>query len=281
MKGENVLANYSRLSINQWTTIEQWSLREAIEGYSRHGVHGISVLRDKLLEIGSREGGKMLRDHGMTVSGYCVGGLLTENDPTNFQKRIDDNFRVIDEAAEIKSQCIVFLAGGLPKGIKNIEAARLRCLEGLSVILPYARSAGVVIALEPLHPMVCDFRSVLTTLGQANDWCEQLGAGPELGIVIDVYHVWWDPNLEKEIDRAQGRISAFHINDWLTDTQDVRLDRGMMGDGVIDIHRIRKLVEATGYEGFHEAEIFSERNWWKKDPDEVVETVKKRYLQYV
>ncbi len=275
------MSDFNLLSINQWTTVKQWSLREAIEGYARHGVYGISVLRDKLLEIGAREAVQILGDNNMIVTGYCVGGLLTDIDPSKFQKSLDQNFKIIDEAAEIKAQCIVFLAGGLPEGSKDIASARARCLEGLATLLPYARSAGVTIALEPLHPMVCGFRSVLATLAQANDWYEQLGAGSELGIVVDVYHVWWDPALEREIKRAKGRITAFHVSDWLMDTKDVRLDRGMMGDGVIDIPKIRQLVEATGYKGYREVEIFSSRNWWQRDPDEVIEIVKERYLKYV
>ena len=272
---------YDRLSINQFTTLKQWSLREAIAGYARHGVHGISVVRDKLAEVGAREAARMLRAHEMTVTGYCIGGLLTGADETKFKQSLDDNRRVIDEAAEIEAQCVVVVAGGLPDGSKDIEAARARCLEGLGMLLPYARQAGVTLALEPLHPMTCAFRSCLTTLGEANDWFEQLGAGPELGVIVDVYHVWWDPAMVQEIERAEGRIAAFHVSDWLMDTQDLRLDRGMMGDGVIDIPGIRHLVEAAGYDGFNEVEIFSARNWWQRDPDEVVEVVKDRYRRYV
>lgn len=273
--------DFNRLSINQWTTVKQWSLQEAIEGYARHGVHGISVLRDKLLAVGAREAARMLRDHDMTVTGYCIGGLLTEEDPMKFQESLDTNRQIIDEAAEIQAQCVVFVVGGLPEGSRDITSARARCLEGLDALLPYARRAGVTLALEPLHPMTCAYRSVLTTLGEANNWRDQLGAGPELGITVDVYHTWWDPALEKEIARAKGAIAAFHINDWLTDTRDLRLDRGMMGDGTIDIPRIRQLVEATGYNGYHEVEIFSARNWWQRDPDEVVKVIKERYLNYV
>ena len=217
----------------------------------------------------------------MTVTGYCIGGLLTDIDGTRFRQAIDENLRVIDEATEIGARCIVFVAGGLPEGSKDLDGARGRCLEGLNAILPHARERGVTIALEPLHPMTCAFRSCLTTLGEANDWYEQLGVGRELGIVVDVYHLWWDPNLEREVDRARGRISAFHVCDWLMDTVDLRLDRGMMGDGVIDIPRIRSLVEAAGFDGFREVEIFSARDWWRRDPDEVVETVKERYLKFV
>lgn len=273
--------DYRQLSINQWTTIEQWTLREAIEGYVRHGVHGIAIVRDKLLEIGANEAARILQDNNMTVTGYCIGGLLTQLDDAKFQESLDDNRRIIDEAATIGAQCIVVVAGGLEDGSKDLIAARGRCLEGLDRLLPHARNAGITLALEPLHPMTCAFRSCLTTLGQANDWCEALGTGPELGVAVDVYHVWWDPQMEQEIERAKGRIAAFHICDWLMDTVDLRLDRGMMGDGVIDIPRIRKLVEASGYQGHREVEIFSARNWWQRDPDEVVEVVKERYLRYV
>ena len=270
-----------KLSINMYTTREQWGFRDAVEGYARHGVRGISPSHVALRAVGASEAARMLDDHGMTVTGYCIGGLLTDADEATFRKAVDENLRVIDEAAEIGAQCIVFVAGGLPEGSKDIAGARERCLEGLGAILPHARERGVTIGLEPLHPMTAAFRSCLTTLGEANDWLERLGAGPELGLVLDVYHLWWDPNLEREIERSRGRIAAFHVCDWLMDTVDLRVDRGMMGDGVIDIPKIRALVEATGYDGFLEVEIFSERDWWRRDPDEVVEVVKDRYLRFV
>ncbi|MEM7536758.1 MAG: sugar phosphate isomerase/epimerase family protein [Chloroflexota bacterium] len=274
-----------RLSINQYTTFMQWSLPEAIAGYARHGVHGIAVSHAKLREVGVTAAAKLLRDHDMTVTGYCIGGLLTDSNDVDFQKSLDENHRVIDEAAEIGAQCIVFVAGGLPEGSKDIEGTRNRCLHGLHEIIPYARKAGVTLALEPLHPMTSAIRSCLTTLRQANDWYEQLGghpnSTPELGIALDVYHVWWEPNLAQEIERAAGRIVAFHVCDWLMDTVDLRLDRGMMGDGVIDIPQIRQLVEAAGYDGFCEVEIFSERDWWQRDPDEVVKIVKERFIKHV
>ena len=129
--------------------------------------------------------------------------------------------------------------------------------------------------------MTAASRSCLTTLRQANDWYEQLGGGAELGIAVDVYHVWWDPDLERQISRAKDRIVAFHVSDWLMETVDLRLDRGMMGDGVIDIPRIRSLVEQAGYEGLIEVEIFSERNWWQRDPDEVIGMIKQRFSDWV
>ncbi|MDE0430042.1 MAG: sugar phosphate isomerase/epimerase [Caldilineaceae bacterium] len=272
---------FSRLAINQFTTLQQWSLSEAIEGYARHGVHAIGVLRDKLLEIGATEARRQLRAHDVKATCYCIGGLLTDSDPTRFRANLEATRQAIDEAAEIQADCMVFVAGGLPEGSRDLPAARSRCLDGLAEFLPYAREAGVTVALEPLHPMICAFRSCLSTLGQANDWIGELGGGPELGIVVDVYHVWWDPDMEVEIERAAGRISSFHVCDWLLETTDLRLDRGMMGDGVIDIRRIRDLVEATGYSGYREVEIFSARNWWRRDPDEVVEITKARYLSEV
>ena len=275
------MSDFSRLAINQFTTLQQWSLQQAIEGYARHGVHAIGIVRDKLHEVGVAEAKRLLNGHDMKVTCLCVGGLLTDSNPVRFRANLESTRRTIDEAAELEADCVVFVAGGLPERSRDLAAARARCLEGLAEVLPYAKLAGVTLGLEPLHPMICAFRSCLSTLGQANDWIEALGAGPELGIVVDVYHVWWDPEMEREIERAAGRIVSFHVCDWLLDTTDLRLDRGMMGDGVIDIRRIRRLVEATGYDGYREVEIFSERNWWRRDPDEVVEITKARYLSDV
>ena len=270
------------LSINQVTTRDQWSLKQAVEGYSRQGIHGIAVWRDKMMEFGSPKNTRqLLKENGMSVSGFCIGGLLASFDEVTFQKGLDENRRIIEEAAIIESQALIFIAGGLPKGSKDITGARTRVLEGLSILLPEAKKAGVTIAIEPLHPMLAASRSVLTTMKEANDWCDLLDTGPELGIAVDVYHVWWDPTLESEIKRAGSRIAAFHINDWLDNTKDLRLDRGMMGDGVIDIPKIRKWVEAAGFKGYREVEILSQNNWWKKPADEVVKVVKDRYQKFV
>ena len=237
------------LSINQVTTLEQWSLRQAIEGYARHGVRAMGVWRDKLDEIGAAAAARALREADMSVSAYCVGGFFTAEGEAALHARYDDGRRMLDEAAAIGARCAVMIAGGLEEGSTDLAGARARCLDGLAGLLPEARATGVTLAIEPLHPMLCAPRSVLTTLGMANDWCEQLGAGEELGIVIDVYNLWWDPDLEAEIARAGPRIAAFQVCDWLRETADLRLDRGMPGDGVIDIRAIRKLVEDAGYAG--------------------------------
>ena len=267
------------ISINQVTTRERWTLEQAIDGYARHGVAGIGTWSEGVREIGLARAARRIRDAGLAVTGHLVGGLLTESEPAARRARIDDNLRVIEEAAEIGARCIVTIAGGLPAGERDLEGARARALDGLAEILPAARAAGVTLGLEPLHPMICAARSVLPTLEMANDWYEALSAGGDgrgLGIVVDVYAVWWDPNLAREIDRARGRICAFHVSDWLAETVDLRLDRGMMGDGVIDIPGIRGMVEAAGFDGMPEVEIFSARDWWRRDPDEVVRTAIER-----
>ncbi len=264
------------LSINQATTRPQWTLEQAIAGYARHGVQGIAVWRDKLAECGLKQAASALQAAGMTVTGLCRGGLFPASDKAGRQAAIDENKRAIDEAAAIGAQCLVLIAGGLAKGSKDIAGARSQVRDGIAALLPYARAAKVPLAIEPLHPMYAADRACLNTMAQANDLCDELGEG--LGIAVDVYHVWWDPNLESEIRRAgKQRILGFHVCDWLVPTTDLLLDRGMMGDGVIDIPRIRGWVEAVGYDGFAEVEIFSANNWWKRDPDEVVRTCIERH----
>lgn len=267
------------LSINQVTTRERWTLEQAVEGYARHGIAGIGTWTESVRAAGVTRIARQIRDAGLAVSGHLVGGLLTDRDPAARRARLDDNIRVIEEAAELGARCVVTLAGGLPAGDRDLEGARARALDGIAELLPVARAVGVTLGLEPLHPMICATRSVLPTLELANDWYEALagGDGRGLGIVVDVYAVWWDPNLARELGRAAGRISAFHLSDWLPETIDLRLDRGMMGDGVIDIPGIRRLVEAAGWDGMNEVEIFSARDWWQRDPDEVVGMVKERY----
>ncbi len=276
------MADLSQLSINQATTRAQWTLREAAEGYARAGVPGIAVWRDKLAECGVGEAARILAGEGLTVTGLCRGGMFPAADPTGLRAAIDDNRHAVDEAVAIGAQCLVLVVGGLPAGSKDIAAAREMVRDGIGELLPHARAAVMPLAIEPLHPMYAADRACVNTLAQANDLCDALGEG--LGIAVDVYHVWWDPDLEREIRRAgdaardgHKRILAFHICDWLVPTTDLLLDRGMMGDGVIDLPKIRRWVEAAGYEGLHEVEIFSAENWWKRDPDEVVRVCIERH----
>ena len=270
------MQDLNRLSINQLTTRDRWSLPEAVDGYARAGVGAMAVWWEKLREIGAERAARAIRDAGMTVSGYCVGGMMTARDPADRRRRLDDNRRMVDEAAAIGSSCLVAIGGGLDAGDRDLDTARRRALDGFAELLPRVRDAGIVLALEPLHPMLCATRSVLCTLRQANDWCDALGGGPEIGIAVDTYNVWWDPELDSQIERAAGRIAAYHVSDWLPDTRDLRFDRGMPGDGVIDLRRFAERVTAAGYRGYHEVEILSSR-WWREDPDAVVATVVERF----
>jgi sugar phosphate isomerase/epimerase len=268
------------LSLNWATVREQWDLRQAIEGCARHGIPGIAPWREPLQVLGLAEAARLIRDHGLAVSGLCRAGMFPAADAAGRQAAIDEVRRATDEAAAIEAQCLVVVAGGMPAGSKDLALARQQVRDGLAAILPHARAAGVPLALEPLHPMYAADRCCISTLAQANDLCAELdpeGAGG-LGVAIDVYHVFWDPELAREIARAgaASRILAFHVCDWLVPTRHLLLDRGMMGDGVIDLRRIRGLVEAAGYAGLIEVEIFS-TDWWRRDPDEVLRIISGRY----
>jgi sugar phosphate isomerase/epimerase len=265
------------LSLNIATVREQWDLRQAIEGIARAGIPALSVWRDKLAEMGLKAATKLIKTHGLAVTGLCRGGMFTQGGRGGRAETLADNRRAIDEAAALEAACLVLIAGGLAPGSRDIGEARRMVRDGLAELLPYARAAGVPLALEPLHPMYAADRACINTLAAANDLCDALGEG--IGIAVDVYHVWWDPNLAQEIARAgrHRRILGFHLCDWLVPTTDLLLDRGMMGDGVIDIPSIRALVEAAGYDGFCEVEIFSKHNWWKRPAEEVLATAIERY----
>jgi sugar phosphate isomerase/epimerase len=258
------------LSLNTATVKAQWNLAQAIEGCARHGIRGISPWRDKLAEMGLQKAAAAIRAHDLNVTGLCRGGFFTAKD------WLDDNRRAIEEAHALEADCLVLVVGGLPAGSKDLSKARERIKESIAMILPEARAAGVPLAIEPLHPMQAADRACVNTLEHALDLCDALGEG--VGVAVDVYHVWWDPKLEEQIARAgRKRILAYHVCDWRVPTRDLLNDRGMMGDGVIDLPRIRGWVEASGYAGMHEVEIFSALDWWRRDPDEVLKTCVERF----
>jgi sugar phosphate isomerase/epimerase len=262
----------ARLSLNTATLRKQWTLSQMIDGCARHGIRGIAPWRDKLAEMGLKEAAKAIKANGLKVTGLCRGGFFTAKD------WLDDNLRAIEEAHELGAQCLVLVVGGLLPESKDLALSRSRIMEGLARILPEARKAGVPLAIEPLHPMQAAERACINTLEQALDVCDALGEG--IGVAVDVYHVWWDPKLEQQIRRAgKKRILAYHICDWLVPTRDLLNDRGMMGDGVIELEKIRNWIEAAGYAGFHEVEIFSELDWWKRDADDVLRTIRERHKQ--
>ena len=256
------------LSLNTATVSKQWTLAQCIDGCARHGIGGISPWRDRLHEMGVDAAARAIRDAGLGVSGLCRGGWYTAEGALT-RAVLDDNKRAVDEAAAIGAACLVMVVGGLPQGSKDIDAARAIVTEGLAHTLDYARSVGVKIAIEPLHPMYAADRACVNTTTQALDICDRLGDG--IGVALDVYHVWWDPDLEAQIARAgRDRLLAFHVCDWLNPTRDLLTDRGMMGEGVIDIPHVRAMVEAQGFDGKVEVEIFSALDWWTRPADDVL-----------
>ena len=265
------------LSLNTATVQAQWTLAQCIEGCARHGIGGIAPWRDKLAECGAARAALLIRDAGLRVTGLCRGGMFPAATPAGRQAALDDNRKAVDDAATIGAECLILVVGGLPDGSKDIAGARTQVRDGIAALLEHSRAAGVPLAIEPLHPMYAADRACVNTLKQANDLCDALGDG--VGVAVDVYHVWWDPDLEAEIARAgaAGRILGFHVSDWLVPTTDLLLDRGMMGDGVIDIPKIRGWIEAAGYDGASEVEIFSKDTWWRRDADDVLATCVQRH----
>jgi sugar phosphate isomerase/epimerase len=272
--------NPDLLALNAATVGENWTLRETIDGCARHRFRGISPSCDRLAQMGVKVAAKAIRDNGLTVTGLCCGGMFPGPDRRARQGAIDDTRRAIDDAAMLEARCLVLVAGGLPRDWKDLAAAREMVRDGVGEALDHARSAGVPLAIEPQHPMYCADRGCVNTLAQALDLCDELdrGGSGALGVAIDAYHVWWDPELEPQIERAgEKRLLAFQISDWLLASRGTLADRGMMGDGVIDLPLIRSWMQDAGYRGFHEVEILSSGNWWRRDPEEVLATCRLRH----
>jgi sugar phosphate isomerase/epimerase len=263
------------LSLNLATVRQQWKLPQAVEAAARHGLAGVAPWREMVQETGVAESARIFRELGLRVTGYCRGGLFGAGGREKFQAAVDDNKRMIDEAAAIGAECVVVIAGGLPPGSRDLPATRKMFVEGLAAVLPHARACRVPLALEPMHPMYAADRGCVVTLKEMLDIADGLG-NDGLGIAVDTYHVWWDPELAAQLARAGRRIIAHHICDWLVPTKHMLNDRGMMGDGVIDFRAIRAMVEAAGYRGIQEVEIFSD-NWWSRPGDEVLATVVERF----
>lgn len=262
------------LSLNTATVKTKWTLAQMIDGCARHGIRGIAPWRDKLAELGVAEAARRIRDAGLTVTGLCRGGMFPGVDAAARRAAVEDNLRAIDDAAALGAQCLVLVVGGMPPGSRDIAGARAQVNDGIAAILGHARAAGVPLAIEPLHPMYAADRACINTLGQALDLCDELGAGT--GVAVDVYHVWWDPDLARQMARAKGRIAGFHVCDWKVPTTDLVFDRGLPGEGVIDIPAIRAMAEAAGWAGGVEVEILS-HHWWSQDPEAVIREVKARH----
>jgi sugar phosphate isomerase/epimerase len=270
------LPDITRLSLNQATT-QHWSVREAVEGCARAGIPAIGLWRHKVAETGLTESARIVREAGLRVSSLCRGGFFPAATATERQARIEDNRRAVDEAVELGTDVLVLVCGPAPD--RDIQAARDMVRDGIAELVSYAREHSVKLAIEPLHPMFAADRSVIVTLAQALDIAEQFEP-QQVGVAIDVYHVWWDPEVERQIKRAAGRILGFHVNDWLVPTPDLLLGRGMMGDGVIELRRLHAAVDAAGYTGPIEVEIFNQV-LWDTPGDEVLALMCERYLAYV
>ncbi|WP_152048364.1 sugar phosphate isomerase/epimerase family protein [Aureimonas psammosilenae] len=264
------------LSINFATVRQGGTFGGIVDACLRHGVTAISPWREHVGQVGIAEAARIVRANGMRVTGHCRGGFFPAPDEAGRRAAIDDNRRAVDEAAMLGAACLVMVVGGLPAGSRDLPGARAMVADGMAELLPHARAAGVPLAIEPLHPAYAADRACINTLKQSLDLCDKLGDG--VGVAVDVYHVWWDPELEAQIARAgrDGRILAHHICDWLVPTTDPLHDRGMMGDGVIDLKAFRASIEAAGFGGPQEVEIFSHK-WGARPVDEVIRTCVERY----
>lgn len=286
--------DHDALSINTATVRKQRGaevpLTRIIDQCAAQGIRTISPWRDQVTAVGIDVVARQLRALGISLSGYCRGGFYPAADPVGLQAALQDNRRAVDEAKELSASCLVLVVGSLPGALdgrpvhKSIERVRGEVHDGIAATLEYAREVGMPLAIEPLHPMQAAERACINTLEQALDLCDELDHDRSgmLGVAVDVYHVWWDPKLAQQIARAgRQRLLAYHVCDWLTPTRDLLSDRGMMGDGVIELKKIRSWMEAAGYTGHAEVEIFSQLDWWQRDGDAVLATCIERHRSVV
>lgn len=283
-------ADHRWLSINTATVRQQWSLDRIIDECGRRRIRAISPWRDQVAAVGLAAVARQLKALDIGLSGYCRGGFFPALDKAGLAAALDDNRRAIDEARALDAPCLVLVVGALPgalegrAGYKDLGRARGEVRDGIAASLAYAREVGMPLAIEPLHPMQAADRACINTLEQALDLCDELDPqrSGALGVALDVYHVWWDPKLRQQIERAgRERLLAFHVCDWLTPTRDLLSDRGMMGDGVIEIPKIRGWVETAGFAGYSEVEIFSTLDWWQRPGEEVLDTCIARHRSAV
>ncbi|TYL45381.1 sugar phosphate isomerase/epimerase [Nocardioides sp. BGMRC 2183] len=267
----------ARLSLNQ-KTIDGWSLAEAVEGCVRHGIESIGVWREPLADVGLAAGAAMIRDAGLRVSAVCRGGFFTGEDTDG--SRHEDNLRALDECAALGAPALVLVPGGLPPGDRDLRASRRRAADAIAALVPHALDVGVRLAIEPMHPIFAADRGVVSTLAQALDIAEPFPA-TAVGVVVDTFHVWWEPGVEEQIARATGRIASYQVCEWITPLPpDALLSRGMMGDGHIDFAHLTRCVAAAGYTGDVEVEIFN-AEVWAADGDAVLDTIARRYVELV
>ncbi|MGJ7570455.1 sugar phosphate isomerase/epimerase family protein [Variovorax sp. RB2P76] len=286
--------NHDWLSINTATVRKQLGaevpLDRIIDQCAERGIRAISPWRDQVAAVGLAKVARQLKAHGMGLSGYCRGGFFPAPDAAGLKAALDDNRRAIDEAKTLDAPCLVLVVGALPGALEgkaaytDIGRARNEVRDGIAASLEYAREVGMPLAIEPLHPMQAADRACINTLEHALDLCDELDAGKSgmLGVALDIYHVWWDPKLQQQIARAgRERLLAYHVCDWLTPTRDLLSDRGMMGDGVVELKKIRGWVEDAGFAGFSEVEIFSNLDWWQRPGGETLDACIDRHRSAV
>jgi sugar phosphate isomerase/epimerase len=264
-----------RLSFNQMTA-DPWSLEQVVDHCSRSGIPYIAAWRHKL-DGDAAKASSLIRSAGIRVSSLCRGGWFSAPTAEERRNRVADNRVAIEEAASLGAPVLVIVSG--PANGQTLVDARATVLDGLLEVLPDAEKAGVVLGIEPLHPMYAAERSVVVTLKQANDIADRLGS-PSAGVVVDAYHVWWDPEVMNEIERARGKIVGFHVSDWPVPLPGILMGRAMMGDGVIELRQLRQAVDKTGYDGPIEVEIFNE-DVWKSADDRLMERIQHRFVEYV
>ena len=276
------LSDRSLCAINTATLGFQAPIAHVIEAIARAGFGGIAPWRREVEGHDVKAIARLIRDAKLDVTGYCRSTYIPAADRGGFLANVEANRRAIDDAATLGASSFVMVVGGLPAGSKNISGARAQVAEASALLLEHGKGAGVRIALEPLHPVYAAERSCLSLLSEALDLCETIEGqtdDPWLGACLDVYHLWWDPNLKRDIARAGAakRIFGFHVCDWLVPTEDVLNDRGMMGDGIINVRGIRGEAEASGYAGLVEVEIFSAKNWWRRPMAETLSVCAERF----
>lgn len=267
----------SRLCLHTITT-KPWDIEEAARNYSKAGVKGITVWRDTLEGRDIIKTGDLLRESGLHVVSLCRGGFFADTEKSKRDLAIADNRRAVEEAFKLGTDKIVLVCGADPR--QSLDDSRKQIYDGICEVIPDAKAAGVKLAVEPLHPMFADTRSAVNTIKQANDLVEAIDS-EYVGVAVDVYHLWWDPDLEEEIYRCgkNRNLLAFHICDWKSPTVDMLNDRGLMGEGCIPLRKIRSWVEKAGFNGFIEVEIFSSL-WWKQDQNEFLERIVKAYKEH-
>ncbi|MDX3511915.1 sugar phosphate isomerase/epimerase [Streptomyces caniscabiei] len=269
-----------RFSINQMT-VKQLSMPELVDGCTELGIPGVGLWREPVAEYGLEATAKLVRDAGLAVTTLCRGGFFTAIDPAERAAALADNRKAIDEAATLGTDTLVLVSGGLPAGSKDLHGARERIADALAELGPYAASNGVRLAIEPLHPMFASDRCVVSTLSQALDIAERFPAD-QVGVTVDTYHIWWDDTAPAAIARAgaSGRIHTFQLADWITPLpQGVLTGRGQIGDGAIDMREWKSYVEAAGYTGPIEVELFND-DLWSGDGRELLAQTAQRFVEH-